>query len=52
MKQVTDDTQIAVTIRLPKSLHDRLQAEAERRSSEIRKVSMVEVVRQAIDSVC
>lgn len=52
MKQVTPDTQIAVTIRLPKALHDRLHAESERRSTDLRKVSMVEIVREAIDSVC
>lgn len=55
MKQVTlaDNEPLArVTAQLPRSLKEKLEAEAERRSSAIRKVGISEVLRDLIDKGC
>lgn len=48
----TTETFIPLSIRLPRELHARLFAEAERRSSVVRKVSIAEVLRDLIDKGC
>lgn len=48
----TSESLIPLSIRLPRELHVRLVAEAERRSSMVRKVSIAEVLRDLIDKGC
>ena len=55
MNQVTlngTDPKVLVTFQLPLSFRERLVAEAERRSTPIRRVTISEVLRDLIDKGC
>lgn len=55
MNQVTlnaADPKTPITFVLPSSLRDRLEREAERRSTVVRKVTISEVLRDLIDKGC
>jgi hypothetical protein len=55
MKEVTlngTEPKVLVTFQLPVSLQERLQAEAERRTTPVRRVTVSEVLRDLIDKGC
>jgi hypothetical protein len=52
MNHEKPEPKVLVTFQLPVSLQERLQAEAAKRTTPVRKVTVSEVLRELIDTAC
>jgi hypothetical protein len=52
MEHQTPDPKVTLTFQLPYSLQERLRAEAAKRTTPARKVTVSEIIRELIDTAC